>query len=51
MKKENPIIEIYTDGACLGNPGIGGWGAILLYKEHKKEIFGSHRYIASWMNK
>ena len=33
-------IEIYTDGACLGNPGPGGWGAILLYKEHRKEISG-----------
>lgn len=33
-------IEIYTDGACSGNPGIGGWAAVLLYKEHKKEIFG-----------
>ena len=35
------LIEIYTDGACLGNPGKGGWGAILLYKGHKKEISGS----------
>ncbi len=33
-------IEIYTDGACLGNPGPGGWGAILMYKDHKKEISG-----------
>lgn len=33
-------IEIYTDGACSGNPGKGGWGAILLYLEHKKEISG-----------
>ena len=36
-------IEIYTDGACLGNPGPGGWGAVLLYKEHKKEISGSEK--------
>lgn len=35
------IIEIYTDGACSGNPGKGGWGAVLLYREHKKEISGS----------
>jgi len=35
------IIEIYTDGSCLGNPGPGGWGAILLYKEHQKKISGS----------
>jgi ribonuclease HI len=33
-------IEIYTDGACSGNPGPGGWGAILLYGEHKIEISG-----------
>ena len=36
-------IKIYTDGACLGNPGPGGWGAILLYKEHRKEISGNER--------
>ncbi len=34
------IIHIYTDGACSGNPGKGGWGAVLLYREHKKEISG-----------
>ena len=33
-------IEIYTDGACSGNPGNGGWGAILLYKGHEKKISG-----------
>ena len=33
-------ITIYTDGACSGNPGPGGWGAILQYKNHKKEISG-----------
>ncbi len=36
-------LKIYTDGACLGNPGPGGWGAVLLYKEHKKEISGSEK--------
>jgi len=36
-------IEIYTDGACLGNPGRGGYGAILMYKHHKKEISGSEK--------
>lgn len=35
-------IEIYTDGSCLGNPGAGGWGAILLYKEHQKKLSGSN---------
>lgn len=33
-------IEIYTDGACSGNPGRGGWGAVLLYKGHEKKISG-----------
>lgn len=33
-------VTIYTDGACKGNPGIGGWGALLMYNEHEKEIFG-----------
>ena len=33
-------ITIYTDGACSGNPGPGGWGAILMYKNAKKEISG-----------
>lgn len=34
-------IEIFTDGACLGNPGAGGWGAILRYKEVEKELSGA----------
>ena len=34
-------IIIYTDGACSGNPGPGGWGAVLMYNEHKKEIAGA----------
>ena len=34
------LVEIYTDGACSGNPGRGGYGAVLLYKEHRKEISG-----------
>lgn len=33
-------VEIYTDGACRGNPGPGGWGAILIAGGHRKEIFG-----------
>lgn len=33
-------VIIYTDGACSGNPGPGGWGAILMYKDIKKEISG-----------
>ena len=33
-------VIIYTDGACSGNPGPGGWGSILMYNGHKKEISG-----------
>jgi ribonuclease HI len=34
-------VKLITDGACLGNPGPGGWAAILRYNEHKKELWGS----------
>ena len=33
-------IVIYTDGACSGNPGPGGWGAVLMAGKHRKELFG-----------
>lgn len=33
-------ITIYTDGACSGNPGVGGWGAVLYYGEYRKEFSG-----------
>lgn len=33
-------ISIWTDGACKGNPGIGGWGALLVFGAHRKEIYG-----------
>lgn len=33
-------VTIYTDGACSGNPGPGGWGAILIYGEHRRELSG-----------
>lgn len=36
-------VVIYTDGGCSGNPGIGGWGAILSYNGHTKEIFGGEK--------
>ena len=39
MKK----IEIYTDGACSGNPGPGGWGAVLIYNDNIVEVSGSMR--------
>jgi ribonuclease HI len=35
------IVEIYTDGACRGNPGPGGWGALLSIGEHEKELSGA----------
>lgn len=35
-------VIIYTDGACSGNPGPGGWGAILMYGDYKKEISGAN---------
>jgi ribonuclease HI len=34
------VVEIYTDGACSGNPGPGGWGAVLRYKGQEKELYG-----------
>ncbi|MBS1156498.1 MAG: ribonuclease [Proteobacteria bacterium] len=36
-------VEIYTDGACKGNPGPGGWGALLRTGGHEKELFGGER--------
>ncbi|MGN1311260.1 MAG: ribonuclease HI [Clostridia bacterium] len=38
----NKEVIIYTDGACSGNPGPGGWGTILMYKDTKKEISGGN---------
>ena len=40
MKLDNKIVYIFTDGACKGNPGDGGWGAILKYENNVKEIKG-----------
>jgi ribonuclease HI len=37
------LVEIYTDGACRGNPGPGGWGAVLTAPGHEKEISGAER--------
>ena len=36
-------ITIYTDGACTGNPGPGGWAAVILFEENKKEISGGEK--------
>ena len=38
----SPVV-IYTDGACKGNPGPGGWGALLQYGDQEKELFGGER--------
>src|SRR5215212_273119 len=37
------IVEIFTDGACKGNPGVGGWGAILRYKQVEKILYGAEQ--------
>ncbi len=37
-----PVV-VYTDGACKGNPGPGGWGALLRWNGHEKELFGGER--------
>jgi len=34
------VVKMFTDGACKGNPGPGGWGTWMLYGEHEKEMFG-----------
>ncbi len=44
MNKQNlEIVKIFTDGACKGNPGIGGWGALLEYADQEREIFGGEK--------
>jgi len=44
MKQEERVVEIYTDGACKGNPGVGGWGVLLKYGTHEQEIFGGEKH-------
>lgn len=34
------LVYLYTDGACKGNPGVGGWGALLRYGDHEKALYG-----------
>ncbi|MDP5290759.1 ribonuclease HI [Oceanimonas sp. CHS3-5] len=36
-------VQLFTDGSCLGNPGPGGYGAVLIYKQHRKELSGGYR--------
>jgi ribonuclease HI len=40
---DDEAIELFTDGACSGNPGPGGWGAILRWRGHEKELSGGER--------
>src|SRR5699024_7844726 len=40
MIDENNLVHAYTDGACSGNPGPGGWGVLLKYRGHEKELSG-----------
>lgn len=40
-KEKALIVYIYTDGACRGNPGPGGWGALLRYNQHEKHLSGA----------
>ncbi|MCC5842297.1 MAG: ribonuclease HI [Opitutales bacterium] len=39
-RTERKTVTIYTDGGCHGNPGPGGWGAILIYRHHRRELSG-----------
>ncbi len=43
IKTDTASIVLYTDGACSGNPGLGGWGALLRYGQHEKELSGSEQ--------
>jgi ribonuclease HI len=40
LHSSRPLVKIYTDGACAGNPGPGGWGALLVCRGQKKELCG-----------
>jgi ribonuclease HI len=41
--EQTPHVTVYTDGACLGNPGPGGWAALILSGENRREIAGGYR--------
>jgi ribonuclease HI len=43
-QRPEPIVSVYTDGACSGNPGPGGWGAILRWAGHERELSGGERH-------
>ncbi len=41
LEDSDQVVEIFTDGACSGNPGPGGWGALLRWRGHEKELSGA----------
>ena len=43
MTAQQPEVTIFTDGSCLGNPGPGGWGAVLQYGRHERELSGGDK--------
>ena len=43
----NEQVTLYTDGGCIGNPGPGGWGSVLLYNGHRRELSGGERQRAA----
>jgi ribonuclease HI len=43
MNGKQDVVEIFTDGACRGNPGPGGWGAVLRYQGHERTLHGGER--------
>lgn len=43
MQRKDGVIDIFTDGACSGNPGPGGWGALLRWRDNEKEMKGGER--------
>ena len=43
MTTRESVVEIYTDGACRGNPGPGGWGVLLRYGDHQRHLSGAER--------
>lgn len=44
---DNKTVEIYTDGGCWGNPGPGGWGVLMRYLNHEKQLSGSEAYTSN----
>ncbi|GAB4124521.1 MAG: ribonuclease HI [Sideroxydans sp.] len=44
MTRNSEVVEIFSDGACKGNPGVGGWGALLQAKGKERELFGGEAH-------